>query len=673
MRSAARRLSLAVLAVGAGLLAAAAMTSQPASGEPSRAMPRGGTLRIDLTSDFDYTDTSLAYSTSSWQMLNATKLTLLLFPDREGLAGRRIVPDAATGLPKVSKDGKTYTFTIGKDHKFSNGATVTADNFRAAIARAFNPRMQSPALPFLDDVHRYSAPNSTTLTVKLRKVAPDFLARMTMPFFSAIPTNTPIVPGGIRTPLPSAGPYYVQSWDKGRTAVLVRNRFYGGHRQGMADRVAYNLNIPPAQQRSRCESGTTDICTALQPTDYARMAVKYGINRGRFFAKPRMALSYLSLNNNSPLFRGNEKLRQAVNYVIDRPQMIRQHGAFAGPRTDQIIPPGMPGFRYASIYPLHGPSLGRARALARGNTRGGRAVFYTSATAPGPQLAQVVKFNLSQIGIDVEVKALNDLELQRRTGRRGERFDIAFQGWDADYPDPFDFIDLLLNGNNIHATNNSNDSYFNDPAYNRKLEQATALSGKARTRAYGNLDIELMRKQAPIVPYLNPNDRFLVSANVERLSYHPIYGINVVASSLKGSAIPPPPPPPPPPPSCSLLLTATETMYGTPTPTPHIQVFAQCDGFFTAGLDNFRVDSPAGKTISVYRAYSTFCETGPAPVMYVKCKIKPDGRVCFIFQTIPPTTAGEVVRARLQTSTDTVLEDKNLTVGAQQPPCNVGD
>ena len=111
---------------------------------------------------------ALSYFSHSWQLLNATQLKLLSFPDVEGAAGSRMRPEAAAGFPRVSADGKTYTFTVKRGFKFSDGSNVTAANFRAAIARALNPRMQSPASSFLDDVASYRTIGQYQLEMKLK-------------------------------------------------------------------------------------------------------------------------------------------------------------------------------------------------------------------------------------------------------------------------------------------------------------------------------------------------------------------------------------------------------------------------------------------------------------------------------------------------------------------------
>ena len=85
----------------------------------------------------------------------------------------------------------------------------------------------------------------------------------------------------------------------------------------------------------------------------------------------------------------------------------------------------------------------------------------------------------------------------RTAGTRGSDFDAFLIAWFADYPDPFDFINVLLDGQNIQAANNSNYSYLSSPKYNKLMTDASKLSGGSRYDAYGKLDIDMMRNAAP--------------------------------------------------------------------------------------------------------------------------------------------------------------------------------
>ena len=115
--------TLAAALLGAGLLVGAAVagsarTSAPAQAGGSEAK-RGGTLRVNLsTTDFEYLDPALSYEAPGWQVLYMTNLLLLNYPDKPAPEGSRLVPDAATGFPRVSRDGRTY------EKEFTHGTKI---------------------------------------------------------------------------------------------------------------------------------------------------------------------------------------------------------------------------------------------------------------------------------------------------------------------------------------------------------------------------------------------------------------------------------------------------------------------------------------------------------------------------------------------------------------------
>ena len=107
-----RRLSLSALALalGASMLVAAAF-----AGAASSKSTKGGVMKLNMSAtDVDFSDPSLAYGTLSWQIEFATALKLYNYPDKAPPEGGKIQPEAATGFPVISKDGKTYTITVKK-------------------------------------------------------------------------------------------------------------------------------------------------------------------------------------------------------------------------------------------------------------------------------------------------------------------------------------------------------------------------------------------------------------------------------------------------------------------------------------------------------------------------------------------------------------------------------
>jgi ABC-type oligopeptide transport system substrate-binding subunit len=548
-------LSVVALAIGVGLLVSAGFAS-PASSNSSKAAgqsAKGGTLRVDLTSDFDFIDPALSYFSHGWQMEYATNCKLLSFPDKEANAGgTKITPEVATSLPTISRDGKTYTFTLKSTFKFADGTPVTAKNFAYAMNRDLQPKMVSPAIDFMADIvgaqavmdgkaqtaSGIKALSNTKLRVTLTKVAPDFLARLTMPFFSAVKTDTPINADGVSAPSKgtSCGPYYVSEWVTKRTATLSRNPFYKGGRPANPDQINYIIGTTVAAQELRVINAETDL-GGFPTADAANLYNQYYVALGKKLntgSKPSFVLRrqatfwYLNMNQDEPLFRDNDKLRQAVNWAIDRPQMVRQHGAKAGVVTSQILPYGFPGHNPKAVYPVvasKSPNFTKGKALATGNLRGGNCRFWTFNTTFGPSVAQVVQYDLKQIGLNCEITPLDRVVETTKGGNRNTNdFDLLLNGWGQDYPDPYDFINILLDGSGIKPDNNVNLSYFNSPKFNRLMAAAAKLSGAARYKAYAKLDHDLMAGPAPLAPYINTNARIFMSKRVGCYVYSQTYG-----------------------------------------------------------------------------------------------------------------------------------------------------
>ena len=528
---------MAFAAVLVGLLSVFASSAVAKSGAK-----QGGTLRVDLFTDVDYTDPALDYLSTGWELEYATCLKLMNYPDVSGPKGSQLQPEAATGFPKVSNAGKTYDFTVDVPYtRFApGGARVTAANFKAAFDRNADPKMQSPATAFMDDiVGADKTPVSGVkvrgkhLVISLKRAAPDFLARVAMPFFCAIPPNLARDPNGVET-LPAAGPYYIAERTVNKSILLKKNPYYKGKRPHNVAQIVYTVGNSLEAIRLRVERGESDYAgSGIPAAAYSEVAQKYGVNKSQFHVTPQLGVSYFAFNHDRPIFKNNLKLKKAINFAIDRPALLRQSGYLAGKRTDQILPPGIAGFKDADIYPLKKPNLTAAKKFANGATRDGKIVYYTSNSAASAAIAQVLQFNLKQIGLDTEIKPFARAVQIEKEGTRGEPFDITSEGWIADYADPYDFIDVLLNGKNIQAAHNNNVAYFNSPAFNKKMTAASRLSGAKRFSTYGNLDIDLMKNGVPWAPRFNFNNRMFVSSKVGCFTTNPIYTVDLAALCLK--------------------------------------------------------------------------------------------------------------------------------------------
>jgi ABC-type transport system substrate-binding protein len=334
-----------------------------------------------------------------------------------------------------------------------------------------------------------------TLTIRLKKRVPDFLDSLTR--LCAVPPGLPADPEGAKAPLPSAAPYYVAEYMPAERLVLERNRFYRGARPRHVDRFVADLASdfgPGIDQVARGESDT--FIPGPMPDQVAELVRSYGANKSQFFVRPGDGLRVFLINTSRPLFRNNVQLRQAVNFAVDRRALVREAGPYGETPTDQYLLPGIPGYRNERIYPLKGPDLRRARALAIGRTRSGKAVLYTIESPSDVARAQIVERNLKAIGLEVEIK----------------RFPVTLYFDKLAPGEPYDLARLQF-GTLTEPTYLN--SLFDYPAkYDTLLDRAARLSGEARYRAYGDLDVQISRDVAPAIPVSVVNAPTFVSSRV---------------------------------------------------------------------------------------------------------------------------------------------------------------
>jgi len=192
------------------------------------------------------------------------------------------------------------------------------------------------------------------LVITLMHAAPDFLARVAMPFFSAVPANIGDDPNGALTPA-SAGPYYVAARTPNKTILLKANPNYHGPRPHNVAAINYTIGNSQEAIRLRVEQGASDYAADGVPSPaYADLASKYGINKGQFHVEPTLTVRYVAMNTSRPLFSGNVALRKAVNFALDRhalQEFLRfhcdeerrrgHHDGVAGrdPRLDVVLAP----------------------------------------------------------------------------------------------------------------------------------------------------------------------------------------------------------------------------------------------------------------------------------------------------------------------------------------------
>ena len=540
---ASRLAPVAVLLAVAGIAAGAARSlpaGQTASTSAHFAVPSGS---------IDHLDPALWYFASTWKLSLATCTPLLTYPDAAGAAGKVVIGGIAK-LPKISNGGRTYTFQIKPGLKFPNGKPIDAAVEKATFDRLFGKKLASPAVGFFSVIKGAQAvadgkaksvsgitAKGSTLTINLTAPVGSFLKRMTVPWTCPVPTGSP---AGAKEngSLLVSGPYVVSKYVPDRTLVLTRNPQYNAKQlgnRGHFDTITIDIGVDASQAELQIKAGQLDGYLDRLPSASVNQDLQDPSLKGQVFLNPTPSVSYLWMNNDVPPFN-NVKVRQAVNYAIDRNAILRVWGGRSqGQVTDQILPPTMGAYHDAQIYPANGDVAKAKQLLASAGLKLPiSTTLRTRSDAPGfLEMAQAVQSELKSIGFNVTIKSAPDSVNGGVISTRANKVPMGINNWTQDYPDGDDFFGPLLDGRRITPTNNNNYAAFSNKGVEKAIDRINPMVGGARDRAWEALDVQTMRNLAPWAPLNNPTWVDLISSHLTGYVYTPVYGMDITTLRSK--------------------------------------------------------------------------------------------------------------------------------------------
>ncbi len=476
---------LAVIAAGCG--GGGGSSSTTTSGSTNTTASTGksfANFRIAYDAGIDYLDSGLSYTVQGWSIMWNVYLPLLGYKHVNGPDGATLVPYLAKELPKVSADGTTYTFTLRKGLKYSDGTPVKASDFPATIKRDY--KIDSPGVGFFSnivgadefaaskkgEISGITADDATgVITIKLKQPQGDFQYIMATEFAALLPATSPAKDASTN-PLPATGPYMIQSYKPNKQVIVVRNpnfdasMFDGNVPVGNPDKMTIDVIGDPGIALTRVLQGKDDYDFQQPPSD--RLADLQNNHADQIKLYTPANTYYYFINNRLAPF-DNVKVRQAVNFAIDREALVRIYGGLAAP-TENVLPPTYPQYKKLNLYPYN---LAKAKQLiTQAGAKGADVTVWTSnnTTRRAPQAGAYLQDQLNKIGLNAKLKTINAEIYWTTVGAQANKTQIGFADWYQDYPHPLDWFDVLLNGNRITETHNNNYSNFDDPAINAKIE-----------------------------------------------------------------------------------------------------------------------------------------------------------------------------------------------------------
>jgi ABC-type oligopeptide transport system substrate-binding subunit len=510
--------------VGALVLGAAFLVAAGLAGA-TRGFAQGGIFRVGYAGASVQIDPQLAYVSTAWSLEYTTAAKLFNYPDRAGSAGGVLQPEVASGY-KVSRDGRTYTFTLRRGFRFSDGTPVTAKSFAYAIDRVANHDLASPGASFITDQNgtnivgaiAVNAGKAThvsgvvakgyRLVIRLTRRDPTLLTKLAMPFFQATSLRLPLTREVVGA-YPSAGPYAFTRNTPNELTELRRNPYYRGLRPRNLKGVEVWWNLDEQAGFREVEAGSLDE-GPLPDAEVRGVARRFGVNKSRFWVEPSNCVGYVGINSRRPLFRNNVALRQALSWMIDRRALLAPLPPYSGSPWTHLLPPSVPGSVTAKkLQPYRGaPNARKALRLAAGHLRAGPVnVGYRSSAPGGLAQAESVRDALVKLGVRasrVKLKAFG-ADIYGAIGRQNSDVDLGVAlGWCSESPEPLGLLSLGFNGLGSAGTK-----------FQSRLGALHRLHGAARLRALGRLDLDLITTLAPVVATRTYNGRFYFSRHVQ--------------------------------------------------------------------------------------------------------------------------------------------------------------
>ena len=453
---------------------------------------------------------------------------LTINPDLE------IVPDLAEDW-SIDADGMGYTFNLNPDARFHDGRRVTAEDFKYSIERAADPATEAPGAGTYigdiigvkekltgdtDSVSGVSVIDDSTIRLELDAPKPYILPKLTYPAsFVVDRSNVETGREWIKTPN-GTGPFKLAEYEPG---VVMRLERFEDYHLGPAyiDEAEFNLAggdgllMYENDEIHWARIGVSLIEAVQDPTHPLRDDLHLG--------PPDFDVFYYGMNFEEPPF-DEVKVRQALNYTIDRETLATVLYSGVVTPTSKILPPGFPAYNPDLEGYTYDPE--KARQLLAESKYGSDTSTYPLIvmTLPGsfgssisPLHEAILATWEEQLGIQVEIQQtewatyLEDL--------RERRFQIfGGAGWIADYLDPENFLDVLF-----HSESDNNHTGFNDAELDGILERARVEQDpQARVDLYNEAE-QLIIDQAPLAPLFHSNgDSYIIKPYVKGLPLTPL-------------------------------------------------------------------------------------------------------------------------------------------------------
>jgi len=487
-------------------------------------------------------------------MSNSPQTIWVLMNVMEGLVAynknNEIIPQIAKNWT-ISDDGLKYTFTINTNVKFHNNPcfpngiarNVLAKDFKYCLERVNDPTTKTRGLwvfrdkikganeyyeykakksdKAVNEISGIIAPNDSTLVIELTDAFAPFLSLLTMTYGFVYPKEAVDYYGtGFSSHPVGTGPFMLKEWMLDKHLSLVKNPDYY-EKDSTGSKLPYLNDIEITFTKSQetefldflngkydYHEPSSEIIDAITDDDGKMIDAE---NKDyKLVKQPWLNTVYLIMMQNANLpagktspFINNKKLRQAINYAIDKERIVkfvlknRGHAAYNGP-----LPVGMPGFDTSVKGYTYNLQKSKELLSEAGypNGKGLELTLYISNDELQKNISIAIQEQLKDIGIDLKLEQV----LQSSLNTQQQQGELAFTrgNWGADYFDPENFLSLFYSKNIIPF--GPNKTGYSNSEIDKLYEKSIRLTDfEARKKIYNEMEKIVIEDAAWIYLYYN--------------------------------------------------------------------------------------------------------------------------------------------------------------------------
>jgi len=403
-----------------------------------------------------------------------------------------VVPHLATGYT-INDDGTVVSITLRDDVFFHDGTKFNAEAVKANIERIKDPALANAFATLMGAVNGVTVTGEYSVDLHLDAPFAPLLPHLTHAS-QAIMAPSSMGDENVHQNPVGTGPFVLDSWVRGEQLRLVRNDNYW-RAPTKLDSLTFRPLSEGATRIALVQTGAAHVATHVPPQDVERIDALDDVTVHKVDS---MRTIYIFFNNYRAPFT-DQRVRQALNYAVDKEAIVEFVLGGAGRVSDAAIAPGVFGYTPTGVYEYN-PERAR-ELLAEAGFPNGMDITLHSPTGrymQDIQIAEAVQSYLADVGVNATIITLEWASYLADIGRPAEESvsQLGLMGWGVSTGDADQGLYNVLHGSQV-VPFGSNRSLYDSARFNDLLDRGRIETNEDARRAIYAEALQVAFEEAP--------------------------------------------------------------------------------------------------------------------------------------------------------------------------------